>query len=123
MKRQDVYQVIDGERDYQDSLTVQNDWAHQGHPSVAEELVMMEEYLQKARTEWVQNKGDGKCLDMMRKVVGIGVRCFESHRVPERNFTPKQKFTSDHPMVIVMKNLSDEDKLKPNPNPNGVIEC
>ncbi len=85
MKRQEVYQVIEGERDYQDSLQVQNDWAYNGQPSVTEELVMMEEYLQKARTEWVHNKGDEKCLDMMRKVVGIGVRCFENHGVPKRN--------------------------------------
>ena len=84
MNRTEVYKVIDTERDYQDKLQDKNDWEHQGHPSVTEELVMMQEYLNRARTAWVNNKGDIKALDMLRKVVGIGVRCFENHTVSPR---------------------------------------
>lgn len=82
MNREKVYSVIDGERDYQDEQAAK--WDHKGIPSVAAELLMMEEYMAKARTMWVNSTNDQAALDMLRKVVGIGVRCFENHSVPSR---------------------------------------
>ena len=77
-------QIIDGERDYQESLN--GEMNHKGVPTIEAELLMMEEYLKEARSKWVHTHGDSKpCLDFMRKVVGIGVRCFENHGVPARS--------------------------------------
>jgi hypothetical protein len=83
MNRTEVFNVINGERDYQESLN--KGMNHKGNPTIEAELLMMEEYLREARSKWVHTHGnDLPCLDMMRKVVGMGVRCFENHGVPER---------------------------------------
>ena len=77
MDREIVYKCIDSERDYQDSQN--NNWEHKGYPSVEAELLLMEHYLHLTREKWVQTSDNEACLDMMRKVVGIGIRCFENH--------------------------------------------
>ena len=84
--REEVYYRIDGERKYQDSLS--GEMNHQGYPTVEAELLMMEEYLRDAIKKWVHTHGDARpSLDMIRKVVGIGVRCLEHHGCPERRST------------------------------------
>lgn len=81
MKREEVYKVIDGERDYQDSKWgVQNDL---GKPTESY-IVYMQAYLDQAVKDITFNSGDRKALDTLRKVVGLGVACFESNGVPER---------------------------------------
>lgn len=82
MERQEVYNLIDGERDYQDSV-IGNKYAHVAHP-VAAEILMIEEYAARARVEWTDNKGDEAALAMVRKVAGLCVRCMEHHGAPER---------------------------------------
>lgn len=83
MERTQVYKVLDGERDYQ-IFHVSPNMNHQGTPSVAEELVMMEHYLNIAREKWVNTSGDVACLDALRKVAAIAIRCFENHGCPSR---------------------------------------
>jgi len=83
LERSEVYKIIDTERDYQDANS--NNWNHVGKPTVEAEILMMEEYLARARSAWVNNNGKDAALDMMRKVVGIAVRCFENHGVNPRN--------------------------------------
>ena len=75
--RVDVYRLIDGERDYQDAQAKQ--WDHKGVPSAEGEILMMEEYIAKARTAWTTGADDETSLDMIRKVIGMGVRCLENH--------------------------------------------
>lgn len=84
MNRERVYKVIDGERNYQESQNKK--WDHQGKITVEAEILMMEEYIKKLREAWVNNYGPDQALDVMRKVVGIGVRCFENHGCPERKY-------------------------------------
>jgi hypothetical protein len=79
----EVCEVIQTERDYQNRQG--NNWQHKNKPSVEAELLLMEEYLQKARTAWVTIPGNEQTLDILRKVVGVGVRCFENHGCPKRN--------------------------------------
>jgi len=89
MERKQVYAVLDGERDYQNSLNP--DWCHKGKPTIEAELLMMEEYLKRARTSWVTKYGDTSAgLAEMRSVVAIGIRCFENYGVPERKQPVKQ---------------------------------
>jgi hypothetical protein len=84
LTREQVFERINSERTYQDSIN--NEMNHQGFPTIEAELLMMEEYLKDSRTKWVHTHGNDKpCLDFIRKVVGIGVRCLEHHGCPERS--------------------------------------
>ena len=81
MKREDVYKVLDGERDYQDSK-----WGVQTDQGKRTEnfIVYMQAYLNQAVNDITFNKGDEKALDTLRKVVGLGIACFEINGVPKR---------------------------------------
>ncbi len=86
--RDKVYEAIDSERDYHDKDSILNHWNHKKKPSVEAELLTMQEYLIKARSAWQTNSGNHEVLDVLRKVVGVGVRCFENHGVPLRYSGP-----------------------------------
>lgn len=79
--RSDVYWAIDGERDYQDSK-----WRRPDDKvmTVGEHLVLLEEYIQRARQAWTDNVGDAAALEVIRKVAAIAVRCMELHGAPRR---------------------------------------
>lgn len=79
--REDVYYIIDGERDYQDSK-----WGpqHDSRHEVEAYVLYMENYLSEARKNLSTNGGVELGLDTLRKVVALGVACFEQHGVPER---------------------------------------
>lgn len=82
--RQEVYNAIDSERNYQDNI-IKNKYGNDdvGHP-VAAEILMIEDYAARARKEWTDNKGDDAALAMVRKVAGLAVRCMEHHGAPRR---------------------------------------
>ena len=87
MNRQEVYRVLDGERDYQNQFVDERGYAT-NHP-IAAELIMMQTYLNTAMTTWTHSSaknddGEAQVLDVMRKMVAMGVRCFENWGVPER---------------------------------------
>ena len=77
MDRTEVYKVIDSERNYHEAQAKK--WDHKGNPTVEAEILMMEEYMRKVRTAWVEHHNDETSLDMMRKVIAMGVRCLENH--------------------------------------------
>lgn len=77
MNRKDVIKLIDEERDYQDSLG-SNRTDGRIH-SVAEDLVLMEVYLQKSFAEWANNPGDYAALKQIKKVAALAIRCLESN--------------------------------------------
>ena len=80
--RDDVYAVINGERDYQDSLGPDRS---DGVPrSVGDYLTMLTTYLRKAQDAWTNNPGDGPALHEIRKIGGIAVHCMEDHGAPWR---------------------------------------
>lgn len=81
---QEVFEVIQTERRYQEKDQVDKDLNHKGKPSVEAELLLMEEYLLKSRTACSTSPDKSDVLDVLRKVVGIGFRCFENHGCPER---------------------------------------
>ncbi len=79
---QDVMDAIEGERAYQRGLN-END----ADMSIAAELLLLEEYIQRARVIWVGSFGDARetaTRDVIRKVAGIAVRCMENHGVVNR---------------------------------------
>lgn len=81
--RDRIFDVLDGERDYQDET-----WPHTegtGH-SVGEFLLLLEEYVSRARAEWTRTHGDDPTMNVMRKVGGIVVRAMEEHGAIPREF-------------------------------------
>ncbi len=72
MEREKVYKIIDNEREYQNEK-----WSKQR--SVAEELLIMQKFLDKAKNSYVGVLGESVALDQIRKVVAIGVRCMENN--------------------------------------------
>lgn len=79
-----VQDEIYEELKYQNNLSQSSGFSHKNKPSVAEEILMMQEYLDKARTEWTHNQGDTEALDVLRKVTAMGLRCLATHGCPRR---------------------------------------
>ena len=82
--RQDVYKAIDTERDYQGK-----NWQSE-NLSVVGEIVLLRHYLRQFEDHYVQEDDDIRlrvpkaCMDDVRKMAGILVRCMENHIAPER---------------------------------------
>ncbi len=77
----DVLAAVIGERSYQDQKwgTIQ-----ERQKQVGSYLTLMRVHLAEAEAAWATSSGDESALDEMRKVVAIGVACFEQHGVPSR---------------------------------------
>jgi hypothetical protein len=84
MKREDVYKLIDGEREYQNNLWPSHEEAPQ--LTIGEFVLMLEEYANQARKEWiVEKRPEQKTMAVIRKIGGIAVRAMEIHGAPPRN--------------------------------------
>lgn len=89
MTRNEVFELINGERAYQDTL--------RGNliPSIEQELLLLEEYCLRARKTYSDTFGDPTeepTRDFIRKIAGIAVRCMEHHGAPPRGkFPPPQR--------------------------------
>ena len=82
MLRPEVYDIINGERNYQERKwgTVEQ------HPhEVGGWILLMEKVLSDARREWTNSRGDDRALDELRKVVALGVACMEQHGAVPRS--------------------------------------
>lgn len=77
--REKVYDVIDGERDYQKAT-----WG--GEISAEAGLLLIEEYAARARATWTGQVGDIGLLDGIRKIAGIAVRTMEQHGARPREY-------------------------------------
>ena len=85
MIREKVYELIDGERDYQQRVWDGLNGEADNPLTEGEFVLLLEAYIVKARTEWqVEEKPAEKTLDMVRKVAGIAVNCMEQHGAPAR---------------------------------------
>lgn len=82
-KRQDVFDAIDRERDYQDAK-----WGglSERPRTVAEWLLIMQGELDEAITGWQKSSGDEKALEEILQVISVGVACLTQHGVVERPF-------------------------------------
>lgn len=82
MERTKVYELVDGERNYQDKQ-----WGGRPHDdmtSVGDFLVFMEQYLHRAKEKLTTETGIEPAMDMIRKVTALGVAAMETHGAPER---------------------------------------
>lgn len=80
MDRKDVYAIIDGERDYQDSLASTSETG--GEHTVTEFLLYMDDYVLQAKriaaTTWGPD-AKTKTLNVIRKITALGVACMEQN--------------------------------------------
>jgi len=84
--RDEVYRVIDGERDYQDA-GLGNSKRHPDQPATmtpGEYLLCMEEVLSDGRKVWYKPDGSQACLDYVRKLAALCVACMQIHGAPAR---------------------------------------
>ena len=91
MTRREVYDLIDGERIYQDSLLRPGGVRSTGPQPASCYLLLLKEYLDRAVTAWADNHGDVRALDVVRKIAGIAVRCMEEHGAPPRHDGPQAR--------------------------------
>lgn len=87
--REQVYAAIDSERNYQDRVWRENAGDVPGHEvrTVAEELLMLEDYVARARKAWTDAPRSTEVAvttDVLRKCAGICVRAMENHGVQPR---------------------------------------
>jgi len=82
MDSKDIYKVLDGERRYQDTKGELLGWS--ATHSVGDFIVFMQGYLNDAIKKGSHEAGWQGSLEELRKVVALGVACFEQHGVPER---------------------------------------
>lgn len=87
MTRTEVFKALDTERDYQlrrwgyrQGDSTMKEATH----SVGEFLVYMQDYLTEAFHEASRAPGDATAIEVMRKVVALGIACFEQNGVPVR---------------------------------------
>ena len=76
MERQEVYKLIDGERDYQEAK-----WGPRFHTTV-EWIVYMEDYLAEAKhmlSREATETADPKAMEIIRKVTAMGVCAMEQN--------------------------------------------
>ena len=79
--QEDVLAAVIGERSYQDRK-----WgtiSERPH-EVGGYITLMRKLLNDAEAAWAGSRGDKDALDELRKVVAVGVACFEQHGVPSR---------------------------------------
>ncbi len=83
-KRAQVFDAIVGEMRYQADRATNDEWDHENVPPVAAEILLIEEYVAKARTQYTVNPGDEQALHELRKVAAMCVRAMVNHGVHTR---------------------------------------
>ncbi len=84
--RNEVYKVIDSERDYQEAQQG-NSRRHAGQPAMTpgEYILCMEKCLADARDTWYKPDGGVNSLPFIRKVTALGVAAMELWGAPKRD--------------------------------------
>lgn len=78
--RSAVYDIIDGERHYQDTIRRkrENDPTPDGEKSIADFIIFIENKVNMAK-ESIYELSNDKALDNIRKIAALAVACMESH--------------------------------------------
>lgn len=87
MERKDVYRLIDGERDYQDSRwNTETTISHNIH-TPGEWFMYIEDYINEAKhilSREARQDANSKAMSIMRKVAAMTVCAMEYNETPER---------------------------------------
>jgi hypothetical protein len=79
--REEVYNAIDVERDYQDDITEEDSVPAK---SVGDFLTLIRAYSQRADVAYTDNVGDHAPKDVIRKIAAICVECLEENGIIHR---------------------------------------
>jgi hypothetical protein len=90
LTREQVYSIIDSERDYQEEMKKLCFW--QETHSVGDFLTMIRHYSAKADAAWNEHTGEEIASDFIRKIAGIAVACMEQNGAPRRTTKPVARF-------------------------------
>lgn len=82
LTRKQVYNIIDGERDYQDVLPPTRTVGVEH--TVGDYITILRHYLMKADEAYTTKAGDEAALDVIRKIAGTAIHCMEDHGAPRR---------------------------------------
>ena len=85
--RAEVYEALDGEREYQESRWNEDTTESDGKHVVAEWVLYMEHYLGLARTVLStkpEPEATQEALHIVRKIAALGVACMEQNGAPKR---------------------------------------
>ncbi len=90
MDRKDVYNAIDGERDYQDSMGPERT-TQDSVLSQAEMMSIMRVYIRDAEYIWYKNPGVSlpEVSDLFRKIAALCVQDGERNGMPSRKLIKK----------------------------------
>lgn len=80
MKREDVYKLIDGEREYQDKRWNRETTVSEGEHTPEAWLIYMEDYLNEAKhiiSREATQTANPKAMEIIRKVTAMGVAAME----------------------------------------------
>ncbi len=91
VSRRHVYGAIDTERDYQEAKITKHgprrgSAEFERTHSIDSYLIFMEDYMRELKFNRARGWGQGEArgLDIMRKIVALGVACMEDHGAPIR---------------------------------------
>jgi hypothetical protein len=84
--REDVYKVIDGEREYQENLPGNRSENPKRIRAVSEYLTMLDHYVRHAQDSWTTRAGIEDPLNDMRKIAALAIRCMEEWGAIPREF-------------------------------------
>ena len=85
MKREDVYKLIDGEREYQKKRHEKHIVPHRDEDhSIADWVIYMEEHIARAKLE-IYNLTFERAMAEVRKVTALGVACMEHNETKPRS--------------------------------------
>jgi hypothetical protein len=85
--REQVYDAVSNERDYQDFKWSEHTTLSGGRHSPAEWLVYMQDYLSEAihqAARYADPQGRDMVLHTIRKITAMGVACMEQNGAPRR---------------------------------------
>lgn len=73
LSREQVFDVINKERAYQEST-----WpSHDGHKNSEHSLLLLDGYVQKAKAAWLTSKNETSIVQQLAKIAAITVRALE----------------------------------------------
>jgi len=84
-KREKVYKLIDGEREYQEDMPQHANKEQQRNTPVAAWVIYIEKLIQEAKV-CIYNMDENSALEFIRKATAVGVACMEYNpTLPRKN--------------------------------------
>lgn len=89
--REEVYEAVDGERDYQENVWP-SEVVHARELSIGDSILLVEEYAAKARLMWSKERyPERSALANLRKVAAIAIRAMQQHGYVTRDQEEAEK--------------------------------